>query len=221
MAKLQSHFTLTTAVAIAYAAVGVSGLHIPLDTVLLGSVIFVIGGALPNVDEGNGPSAREFGGILAAVSPLMLFSLFPSMQRHGVSQVALISVFTYVVCRVVIARGLQNYTVHRGVFHSLPAAVLTFEAIYLIFLGLPFLERFYLAFGGFAGFLTHLIHDAYGNLDLVGRAMGKGERKPRVLKLGGNTWGSTVAVYSCVFFLAWFIVRDFYPNFHFVAGVKY
>lgn len=221
MAKLQSHFTLSTVLSVGYAAVGAYILHVPLDTVLLASVLFIIGGALPNVDEGNGPPAREFGAVVAAVSPLILFAVFPSFRYSGVARIALISVGCYVISRIVIARVLQNYTVHRGVFHSLPAAVITFEVIYLVFSGLTFTPRIYLSLAGFFGFVAHLFTDAYGNLDLVGRAMGKGERKPRVLKLGGNTWKSTAAVYCCMFFLAWFIVHDFYPNFQFVAPVRY
>lgn len=221
MAKMQSHFSASIALAAGYALLGASGLKVPIDTVLLASVLFVVGGALPNVDEGGGAPAREFGGILAASSPLVIFSLFPSLKGSGVSSVALVAVITYSLSRIVISRALQKYTVHRGVFHSLPAAIITFEVLYLLLSGLPFLERFYVAFGGFAGFLSHLLMDAYGNLDLVGRAMGKGERKARVLKFGGNTWGSTVAVYCCVLFLGWFIVRDFYPNLHIFAGVKY
>ena len=221
MAKMQSHFSVSIALAAGYALLGASGLKVPMDTVLLASVLFVIGGALPNVDEGGGTPAREFGGILAASSPLVLFTLFPSMRAYGVSQVALIAVATYSLSRIFISRALQHYTVHRGVFHSLPAAIITFEVFYLLFVGLPFLERFYVSFAGFAGFLSHLLMDAYGNLDLVGRAMGKGERKARVLKFGGTTWGSTMAVYGCMIFLGWFIVRDFYPNLHIFAGVKY
>ena len=218
---MQSHFTFSTVLSAAYAALGVSVLRTPLDTVLLAAVLFVIGGALPNVDEGNGPPAREFGSILAAVSLLLFFSVFPGLRTHGVSQIALICVASYVVSRIVIARLLQHYTTHRGVFHSVPAAIVTFEVMYLVFGGLPFIERIYASFAAFAGFMAHLLIDAYGNLDLVGRAMGKGERKARVLKFGGNTWGSTIAVYGCLAFLGWFIVRDFYPNLHFVAGVKY
>ena len=221
MAKEQSHFSISIGLAVIYVLAGVVLLALKPEVLLLASVIVVIAGMLPNIDEGNSGSAHEFGGLLAAVSPLIFLQFFPRFQDGGITRLVLVVVCCYILSRIVIARVFQKVLIHRGMLHSIPAAIVTFEVVYLLFWDLGQRDRLYLAFAALLGFTMHLIMDAYTNLDLVGRAMGRGvQKQPGALKLKGNTWGATFAVYTCMFVLGWFVMKDLYPGFRLVAGVK-
>ncbi len=222
MAKLQSHFSASTLLAVLYAVGGALVFEFSPETLLLASVIVVLAGVLPNIDEGKSEPAQEFGGLIAAIVPLLAFEFFPSLRHAGVSRIALVVLLSYFLSRLTEVRTLQGLTTHRGVLHSVPAAVICCEIVFLLFRDLTVLERLYLTGATFLGFFTHLLMDGYGNLDLVGRAMGRGvSKQPAALKLKGNTWVSTVAMYTCVLVLGWFVIRDVHPGVHFVAGLKY
>jgi len=222
MAKEQSHFSFSIGLAVLYVCAGILLFNVRPEVLFLSAVLVVIAGMLPNIDEGGSGSAQEFGGMLAAVSPLVFLEFFPRYQSAGITRIALVVICCYLVSRVVIARFLQNFLKHRGTIHSVPAAIISFECVYLLFWDLPFRERFFLAFAAFLGFFMHLVMDAYTNLDLVGRAMGKGvQKQPGALKLAGATFMSTIALYTCMMVLGWYVIKDIYPGFHLVAGVKY
>ncbi|MFN8390507.1 MAG: metal-dependent hydrolase [Bdellovibrionota bacterium] len=222
MAKEQSHFSFSVGLAVLYALGGMFILDLRPEVILLSSVIVVIAGMLPNIDEVESGSAQEFGGLLAAASPLVLFEFYPAFSHGGITRVVLVVICCYLISRVVIVRLLQTVTSHRGIIHSIPAAILSFEAVYLLFWDLGLRARMFVAFAAFLGFFVHLLMDAYTNVDLVGRALGRGvEKRPGALKLKGNSWGSTIAMYTCVMVLGWFVLKDIYPGFRLTAGVHY
>lgn len=222
MAKQQSHFSVSVGLAVIYVLLGTLLFNFHPEILFLASVILVIAGMLPNVDESSSSEAQELGGLLAAISPLVFLELYPRFQHGGITRLTLVVVCCYLLSRVVIARLMKACFVHRGVLHSLPAAVITFEGVYLLFWDLTQTQRIFLAFAGFAGFFTHLLMDAYTNLDLVGRAMGRGvQKQPGALKLKGPNWGGTFALYTCMMVLGWFVLKDIYPGFRVVPVVQY
>jgi membrane-bound metal-dependent hydrolase YbcI (DUF457 family) len=221
VAQPQSHVTFSVSIGLAYALGGVFIFNFLPEHAVLASVIVIIAGMLPNIDSKGGASAREMGGLLAAISPIVLIEFFPGLKAGGIARIALLVVCCYLITRMVVVRALERFTVHRGIFHSIPAAILTFEVVYLLFWDLYWKERLFIAIAALVGFLSHLILDALTNLDLLGRAFGKGERKPAVLKFTGKTLGSTVAMYISVVVLGWFIAIDIYPSLSLYAGVKY
>lgn len=221
MAQYQSHISFSIILAIAYAVLGIFYLNVYPEHVVLASVIVVIAGMLPNVDSSGGTVERELAGFIAAISPLVAIELYPHLKDGGIARIALVVICCYLLTRMVLVRSLQKYTVHRGMVHSVPAAIITFQLAYLLFWDLFWKDRVYIAFAAFLGFFSHLMLDAYGNVDIVGKAMGKAERKKPVLKFGAGSFGSTLAVYACVAILAWFILRDFYPRFRVLTEVRY
>lgn len=221
MANHQSHITFSSLTALIYAVIGVFILDVYPEYALLAALIILIAGMLPNIDAGNDAPARELGGLLAAVSPLLLIEFFPALRVGGMARIALIVVSGYLLVRIVIVRALQRYTVHRGMLHSIPAAIITFELTYLLFWDLHQLDRLYIASGAMLGFLSHLFLDAYGNLDIVGKAIGKAEKKTSVLKFFGASRGVNVFMYAGVFLLGWFVAKDLYPSLSLQAGIVY
>ena len=207
----RTYFSLSVALAVVYACLGFFILGVYAEHVLLATILVVICGVLPDIDSGTSNSARELGGLLAAVSPLVVIGLFPSIiSGGGVARIALVAICCYLITRVLIMQGLVKFTATRGIVHSIPAAILSFELVYLLLWDVFWYDRLYVAFGAFFGYFSHLLLDGYGNLDIMGSAMGKASKKAAVLKFTGKSWGSTLAIYGVVFFLGWRIAGDFY-----------
>lgn len=221
MAQYQSHISFSVVVGIAYAAIGIFFFNIFPELAFLASAIIVITGMLPDIDAKSSAPARELGGLLAAVSPIALIELYPGVRAGGIARVALVVVFCYFMTRVVVVRLLQRFTVHRGMVHSIPAAIITFEIVYLLFWDLYWSDRLYVGIAGFVGFLSHLVLDASGNIDLLGKALGKAEKKPAALKLASDRMGPTVFIYASMLVLGWFVARDVYPHLSIYAGIRY
>lgn len=221
MATSQSHFSFALIVALLYAAAAALLFQFRAELVLLASVLVVLAGMLPNIDQSGSNQERETACIVAALVPLLCLEFFPSITQGGVPRVALVVVACYVLTRLIVVRVLKHCTTHRGMVHSVPAAIIAAEVTYLLFWDLQWQGKVLLAFATFTGFSTHLLIDAYGNLDLIKAAKGERESKPKVLKFFGATAKSTFLAYATMFVLGWFVARDMYPSLGFYAHVSY
>ena len=109
----------------------------PWPTCALAGGLCGVAGMLPDLDSGPGVPLRESVAFAAAVVPMMLIHRF---QALGMSQEMMILAGAGVYWRSASACAelLKRFTVHRGMFHSLPAAAIFGE---LAFLMAPVEER--------------------------------------------------------------------------------
>ena len=105
--------------------------------------------------------------------------------------------------------------------HSIPAAIIAAEVTYLLFWDLQWQGKLLLSAATLTGFMTHLLLDAYGNLDLVKSAKGERGEKTSVLKFAGSSGGINFFAYATMLVLGWFVARDIYPALGFYAKVTY
>lgn len=119
-----------------------------------------IGGILPDVDSENGHSVREVMGFAAAVVPLMLID---HLRQAGLNhdQLVLAGGSLYVVIRFGIGEILKRYTVHRGMWHSIPAAIAAGLATSFICSCDVSEHRLFKAGGMILGYLVHLLLDEF------------------------------------------------------------
>lgn len=214
MAKYQSHISLSAFLAVLY---GVSGLVIidsSIDYALLAGIIVMIAGMLPNADAGKGAPPRELSGLIAALVPLILLESYPVLRTSGITRLTLFVICCYIITRMFVNRVLVKFTSPRGAAHSVPAAIIVFEIIYLFFWDAPWIERAYLGFAGFLGYFSHLFLDASSNLDILGKAVGNSAEKssPTLKFYGGNSF-ATFLLYSLVLILGFFVLRDIAPGY--------
>lgn len=212
MAQQQSHITFSTVVGVGYSLCGILLLGVHPELAVLALALIVIAGLLPDIDHSSGVPANELGALLAAVAPLVLVEALPALRSGGMARMALVVIACYLFTRVFVVRALQFVTRERGMVHSIPAAVIIFELTYLLFSDLYWFDRVYIAAAAFTGFLSHLVLDAFGNLNLVGRAMGGGQKAKPALSLRGDTWASTAVAYACMAVLGWFVYLELYPQ---------
>jgi hypothetical protein len=154
----QAHITGSSIVGAGYAAAAWYVGGMPPVTCLLGGAACAAAGMLPDLDNSSGDSMRESVGVVAALMPVMLLHRFQQMQ-WPFEAVVLLGAALYLAIRFGLSWLLENYSVHRGMLHSLPAAAIAGQVTYLAYGHDEPLRRYFIASAVVLGFLTHLVLD--------------------------------------------------------------
>jgi len=154
----REHITGSAIVGVAYGATAwyVGGL--PPLTCTLAAGLCTAAGMMPDLDSDSGDPLRESVGFVAAVVPVMLL---PRMSHLSLSLEAIILVGSavYLAIRFGVAWLLTTYSVHRGMFHSVPAALIAGIAVFLAFNSYDPMHRYFMAGAAVLGYLSHLVLD--------------------------------------------------------------
>ena len=204
MADFRTHITTSTTLGIAYGGVGGFLLRdaageVPLTTCVLGGGLCAIAGMLPDLDSDTGIPLRETMAFTAAVVPMLLIDRFEHLGLSAESMV-LFGVLIYLVIRFGIFELLKRYTVHRGMFHSIPAAIIAAELGFLLCSCDDIAMRYFKAGGMLLGYMSHLILDEIYSIDL-GRLRLK-KSFGTALKLWGSHTFANFSTYAKVIVLA-------------------
>ncbi len=158
MADFKTHLTLSTTLGVAYGGAAYGLFDLPGQTCLLAGGLCSVSGMLPDIDSKSGRPLRESLSFMAAIVPMMLAD---RLRSSGVSAETTImaGALAYVLVRFGLGFFLKHYTVHRGMFHSLPAMVIFGELAFLLASGEDTGLRAYKAGGLVLGFFSHLLLD--------------------------------------------------------------
>ncbi len=165
MAGFKTHIATSTLVGLGYGAGAYTLYGVPAPSCILAGGLCAVAGMLPDLDSGEARPLRESLSFAAAVIATMLVDRF---QRLGLAMetIVLAAAGVYGLVRFGLAELLKRYTVHRGMFHSLPAAVIFAEIAFLLSSGgVPL--RAYKAGAVGLGYLTHLVLDELFSLHYV------------------------------------------------------
>src|SRR5439155_501532 len=86
-------------------------------------------------------------------------------------------------------------TVHRGMFHSIPAVLIAGLLIYLFYPSHDDNLRLYLGGAVMLGFLSHLVLDELCSVDFMGMRLRLNKFAGSALKFGSPSWSATVTCY--------------------------
>jgi len=195
MAGFQTHITTSSLLGVGYTGVGLY-LGLPIESSLIAGGLCGIGGMLPDIDSDSGIPFRESMGFAAAIVPILMLDRFRELNLNH-QQMVLVCGAMYLFVRFGIARLLARYTVHRGMFHSLPAA-LTFTGVAFLVAGdcNDLQLRYFTASGVFLGVMSHLLLD---ELYAVEWYRGRWRFKKSfgtALKLWGKSGWANVSAYA-------------------------
>jgi hypothetical protein len=113
----------------------------------------------------------------------------------------------YILIRFGMGEALHRFTVHRGMFHSIPAAILFGELAFLLSSGDPAL-RCYKAAAVAIGCLSHLLLDELCSLPLFGGQLGFKKSYGTALKLYGRHGWANVAAYAALVLVTFAVHRE-------------
>lgn len=203
MADFKTHITGSTIVGVAYGYWGVTDQGMPIETALIAGGLCSVSGMLPDLDSDSGIPLRETSMFLAALVPTLMIERFRAMGlSHEAMAVA--AMLIYLGIRFIVVEIFKRYTVHRGMWHSIPAAA---SAGLLAYLACPSASegmRVYKSMAVVTGFLVHLILDEIWSIDFkrgrLKRSFGT------ALKFFDNDWWPNISVYGkliLLIYLAW------------------
>jgi membrane-bound metal-dependent hydrolase YbcI (DUF457 family) len=206
MAGFKTHIATSTTLGVAYGAAGYWLLdgpyeRLPAATCLLGVGLCSVSGMLPDLDSDKSIPLRETVAFTAAVVPMLLIDRF---QHLGLSaeMMVLVGGIIYVAIRFGFFSLLKRYTVHRGMFHSIPAALIAAELAFLLCSCETALPRYYKAGAVLLGYMSHLVLDEMYSIEWKrGRWQFK-KSFGTALKLWGKHPFANVSIYLKVAVLA-------------------
>ena len=164
MPGFQTHVTTSAVLGVGAAAVGYTA-GLPLTTCTVGAGLCTIGGMLPDLDGDTGVPVRETVHLVAAVVPALMLG---SLQAAGLDRESTVLALAgmYVLIRFVLADLFKRLTIHRGMWHSIPAALNIGLITLLICSGEDIVPRAFKAGAVMIGFLSHLILDEIWSLEI-------------------------------------------------------
>lgn len=192
MAGFKTHITTSSLLGVGYTGAGLY-LGMPIDSALIAGGLCGIGGMLPDIDSDSGIPFRESMGFAAAIIPMLLLDRLQQLQLNY-EQLVLATGALYLFVRFGVARLLAKYTVHRGMFHSLPAVAI-FTGVAFLLSGTSDLQlRYFKAGGVFLGVMSHLMLDEIYAIDWKHARIKKSFGT--ALKLWGSDWWSNISAYG-------------------------
>jgi hypothetical protein len=206
MAGFKTHLTVSTLAGVGYGAGAYWLYQVPAETCLFAAGLCGVSGMLPDVDSDSGRPLKESLSFAAAVISTMLVHRF--QQFHlSMEGTVLACAGAYLAIRFGFSAVLQRFTAHRGMFHSLPAALLFGEVAFLLMSG-DVVLRWYKAGAVTLGYLSHLLLDEVYSVGVVRGRMGVKRSFGTALKLFGHKWLPNLAVYGAVGLLTFLAVKE-------------
>jgi len=213
MASYRGHLALSAPLGVAYGALVFLNPDWNGDwaPAVLGAGVCTLGGLLPDLDSDSGVPVRELFGITAAAFSAVAFFPLHHKLKLPVEQALVIVAAVYFLIRYGVSQLFRKMTVHRGMFHSLPAMLIAGLVVYL---GFPTdgerpgegMLRLYLSGAVMLGFLSHLILDEIYSVDINGVAVRFNKFAGSAVKLGSKSWLATLTCYVILLalgYLAW------------------
>ena len=206
MANFRTHLTFSSLLGAGYGGTAYLMYDVPLPTCLLAGGLCGASGMLPDVDSGPGVPLRESMAFAAAVVPMMMIDRF---ELLGMSPELMIlsGAGIYLFIRFVLAAMLRRYTVHRGMFHSLPAAVIFGELAFLLSCG-DVQMRLYKACAVVVGYLSHLLLDELYSVEWHRGRLRLKKSFGSALKLIGHGWWPNISTFAKLAILTFIAFKE-------------
>jgi membrane-bound metal-dependent hydrolase YbcI (DUF457 family) len=193
MASYRGHLMLSVPLGVGYAVYGVWNGIDPL-TAGIAAVVTGVGGLLPDLDSDSGVPVRLLFTALAVGIPGILLVRHLSVGLPGLNiLLALVAVGLFI--RYGVSALFKKITVHRGMFHSIPAVFISGLVAFLLYHDRLPINRIVIAGGTMIGFFSHLVLDHLCNYSGGTRFKPKLHAGP-VLKLASTSRLATCTAYA-------------------------
>lgn len=207
MAGFKTHITVSSTLGVGYGLGAFFYFGVPAPSCVLAGTLCGVSGMLPDLDSDSGIPLRESITFAAAALPMLLVERF---QQLGWSPetMALVGAGIYVAVRFGLAELIRKLTAHRGMFHSIPAALIAGEIFYLIASANEPAIRLYKAGAVVAGFMSHLILDEIWSISFAGCIPRFKSSFGTALKFWGDGLMPNLATYAQLGLLTYVSMQD-------------
>ena len=207
MAAYREHITVSGLLGAIYGAGAVFAAGFtPVQGALAGCLTWVAG-MLPDLDSDSGKPIRELFPLMGAIAPFV-------MMRHllqwggGTEGAILLSILLYGFIRFGMSKFLCRVSVHRGMFHSVPAMIITAEITFLAYKSDSLAVRCLMAGGAAVGFFSHLLLDEMYSVEWSGIRVRLNSAAGSAIKWVGKNMIPNVVTYSLLMVLTYAALVD-------------
>ena len=204
VADFKSHITGSSLVGIGYGYWGVTTQSMSIESGIVAGGLCAVSGMLPDLDSDSGIPLRETSMFIAAVMPMLMIDRFRDLGLSN-EAMAVAAMLVYIAIRFVAVEFFKRYTVHRGMWHSLPAALSAGLIAYLVMPCQTESARVYKSLAVVLGFTVHLTMDEIWSVDTSGGLRLK-KSFGTALKFFGDNAMANLSVYgklALLSYLAW------------------
>ncbi|MEO2034302.1 MAG: metal-dependent hydrolase [Planctomycetaceae bacterium] len=202
MAGYREHISVSGMMGLGYAFAAIFVFGYSGVQAAIAAILTWIAGMLPDLDSETGLPVRELSGVTAAVAPMLVFQHSASIGVAS-DRVMLVSLLVYGGVRYGAPSILGRLTVHRGMFHSIPALLIASELTFLCYFSEELRVRMLMAVGVGIGFLSHLVLDEMYSVQWNGVRIRLKKSAGSALKFMGKEPLSNGLTLGILMFLTW------------------
>lgn len=207
MAGYREHISVSGLLGVGYGCLAALGLGFSPVQGMLAGVFTGIGGMLPDLDSQSGKPVRELFSLTAAITPVIMMRRL--LDWGGDPEGAmLLAIIVYIIVRYGGSRLLNSVSVHRGMFHSLPAMLIAAELIFLGYKNESLSVKFLMAAGVSLGFLSHLILDELYSVEFSGVRLRLNKAAGSAFKMFSKSVGANAITYGLLATLTYITLID-------------
>ena len=164
MADFKTHITTSSVVGAVYGVVAHMEFGVPVTTSVISGCLCGLAGMLADMDSDTGNAQREVMTFTAAIIPMLMLDRFARLGLDH-EELVLAAACTYIIVRFGFGEILRRYTVHRGMFHSIPAAAIAGIVTSMVCSCDVVLFKFAKVGAVTLGYLVHLVLDEIWSLE--------------------------------------------------------
>jgi membrane-bound metal-dependent hydrolase YbcI (DUF457 family) len=207
MADFKTHVTFSSMLGVGYAAAGYQFLELPPVSCVLAGGLCGISGMLPDLDSNSGIPRRESVAFAAAVVPMLMYERLQQLALPH-EQIVLAAVTMYMSIRFLTPKILTHFTVHRGMFHSIPAMLIAGGLAYLACLSGSEMVRNFKAGGIMIGFSSHLLLDEIYSVEWHHGRMRLKSSFGTAMKIWGKSLWANLVTFGTLAAVAFLVFND-------------
>jgi membrane-bound metal-dependent hydrolase YbcI (DUF457 family) len=206
VADFKTHMTVSTITGVVLGAAGLRA-GMSYETCIIAGGLCSVSGMLPDLDSNSGRPLREATTLGAAVVPMLMVERF---QKCNLSHewMVVAAGLIYVVIRFLLAEIFRRYTVHRGMWHSIPAAAIVGMVAFLIMQSEDISLRLFKTSAVVIGFMSHLILDEIWSIEYRGGKYNFKSSFGTAIKLWGNNRWANYMTYTKLAVICFMVYQD-------------
>lgn len=208
MASYRGHLAFSASLGFAYGGLAHNQLEFDPATAAVGAALATVGGLLPDLDSDSGVPVRELFGLAAVLVPLLMWRRLMNANFSD-EQLFVFLGGVYVVIRFGLARVFKYFTVHRGMYHSIPAMLIAGLVVYLSYHHPSMRTRLFLGIAVMIGFLSHLVLDELCSVNFQGLHFKLNKYAGSAVKFFSPSFFGTATAYLILLALAYLAVLDY------------
>ena len=209
MANFKTHISTSTALGVAYGVGGYFMFEISLSHCLTAGALCSVAGMLPDLDSNSSIPQREMLSFVSVIVPMLMLPRLDALELSNEEKVFVAGVL-YVVIRFVIGGLFRKYTKHRGMWHSIPAAMIAGLLTFVICLSTSFEIRLFKAWAVVLGFVSHLFLDEIYAVNWEGKLPKTKKSFGTAMKFFGKSRFNNVMTYTKLSILILLVIGDDY-----------